>query len=28
MASNGSPQITVTGGYRIYRYTQSGSITF
>lgn len=27
-ASNGSPTITLVDGYRIYRYTQSGSITF
>ena len=27
-ATTGSPTITVTGGYRIYRWTGSGSITF
>jgi hypothetical protein len=24
----GSPTVTVTGGYRIYKFTTSGSITF
>ena len=24
----GNPTVTVTGGYRIYRWTSSGSITF
>jgi hypothetical protein len=27
-ATTGSPEITVTGGYRIYKFTTSGSITF
>jgi len=27
-STTGSPTITVTGGYRIYRFTGSGSITF
>jgi hypothetical protein len=27
-ATTGSPTITVTGGYRIYKFTASGSITF
>jgi hypothetical protein len=27
-ATTGSPTITVTGGYRIYQWTSSGSITF
>jgi hypothetical protein len=27
-ATTGSPTITVTGGYRIYKFTSSGSITF
>jgi hypothetical protein len=27
-ATTGSPTITVTGGYRYYRFTGSGSITF
>jgi hypothetical protein len=27
-ATTGSPTITVDGGYRIYRWTGSGSITF
>ena len=26
--STGSPTITVSGGYRVYKYTSSGSITF
>jgi hypothetical protein len=26
--TTGSPTITVTGGYRIYKFTGSGSITF
>jgi hypothetical protein len=27
-STTGSPTVTVTGGYRIYRFTSSGSITF
>jgi hypothetical protein len=27
-ATTGSPTVTVTGGYRIYAWTGSGSITF
>jgi hypothetical protein len=27
-ATTGSPTITVTGGFRIYQFTGSGSITF
>jgi hypothetical protein len=27
-ATTGSPTITVAGGYRVYKYTSSGSITF
>jgi hypothetical protein len=27
-ATTGSPTITVSGGYRIYTFTASGSITF
>jgi hypothetical protein len=26
--TTGSPTITVTGGYRIYKFTGNGSITF
>ena len=26
--TTGSPTVTVTGGYRIYQFTGSGSITF
>jgi len=28
VATTGSPTVTVTGGYRIYQWTSSGSITF
>jgi hypothetical protein len=27
-ATTGSPTVTTTGGYRIYTFTASGSITF
>jgi hypothetical protein len=27
-ATTGSPTLTTTGGYRIYTFTASGSITF
>jgi hypothetical protein len=27
-STTGSPTITVAGGYRVYKYTSSGSITF
>jgi hypothetical protein len=27
-ATTGSPAVTVSGGFRIYRWTSSGSITF
>jgi hypothetical protein len=27
-ATTGSPTITVSGGYRIYQWTSSGTITF
>jgi hypothetical protein len=27
-ATTGSPGVTTTGGFRIYRFTSSGSITF
>jgi hypothetical protein len=27
-ATTGSPTITVTGGYRYYKFTASGTITF
>jgi hypothetical protein len=28
VATTGSPSVTVSGGYRIYQWTGSGSITF
>jgi hypothetical protein len=28
LATTGSPTLTVTGGFRIYTFTGSGSITF
>jgi hypothetical protein len=28
VATTGSPTITITGGFRIYLFTGSGSITF
>jgi hypothetical protein len=27
-ATTGSPTVTVAGGYRVYKFTSSGSITF
>jgi hypothetical protein len=27
-STTGSPTVTVTGGYRIYKFTSTGSITF
>jgi hypothetical protein len=27
-STTGSPTITVTGGYRVYKFTGSGTITF
>jgi hypothetical protein len=27
-STTGSPTITVAGGYRVYKFTSSGSITF
>jgi hypothetical protein len=28
VATTGSPSVSLTGGYRIYTFTASGSITF
>jgi hypothetical protein len=28
VATTGSPTITVAGGYRVYKFTDSGTITF
>jgi hypothetical protein len=27
-STTGSPNVTVSGGYRIYKFTSSGTITF